>query len=1346
MSDRSKAAIIASLKAAKTSGNDPYRGGAANLPTTGTGLSPLVQQYQQWTTGREPQQYLPRPADEFLTGGFGPLTPIEPMPIDAPEESGRPDPRRYVYRVGWNLPVGEPGIEGLKLADFNTLRTLADLYSVARACIRLRKNELRSIEWDIVPTREAEKRMRGDRKAHADFHDRRDEAVKFFKNPDPEYGTFSSWIDAILEEVLVFDALSLHILPYWGKGKGLLGSDIKALELLSGPTIRPLVDLHGARPRPPLPAYQQYIYGVPRTDLTQVITERDLIDNPDLSRSRVRDYRGDQLIYAPYTKRVWTPYGFPPIEQALIPTISGLRKQGYQLDFFAEGTVPAAYISPGDATMTPQQIRELQDALNAIAGDTAFKHKIIVLPPGSKIDPQKPVDLADKFDEVVMTQVCMAFDVMPMELGIMPGKSTSATAGAGNQMHKMSEDANDRRARIPTLLWLKETIFDKILQQVCGMHDMQWMWEGLEEDEDEKTKTDLIVEQISNGLLSIDEGRIELGKSPWGLPITSDPGFIVQGGFTPLGEYNPVSAQPGAEPGDPDWTPPGQPAPSQPPASGAPASAAAAAAAAAKPGAQVVPGDRSPQTGTPSHAAGEEAGKPTSGATKPSNAVQVANVREAPEPVKKTIHRGQDAELDALRRHLRKGRTVASWTPRHLDTVHLNLVTTALKTESGDPDAAIALVKTMFQPEAVKAGPFDSAKHPRGSTGSTTGGQFVSGSAGASDVAAPVARPTQAQEATHQQALMESYGIFEAKPSAKKPASKKPATKPKAKKTTRRKRLTAKQRAERAAQRKKIKALHAKLMAERKKARLLAAQHRQALAREHQRELAAAHFRSPGGQRQEQRLSQAALRQHAALGKAAGPSQWPGWDLDLDLIAIYAKKIGVALAQAIEKIRDQLVKLIRGGVTADQAVVAIEQSVGSTIAPVLDDLWYESWALGDRSALAKVVGGEPDWADWKPGDPDAARLVVDEEAFNRLLESYGIDEIKSIADSYMTDATRLLHDALERGASADELARELSYLLANSDRAKMIAQTETARAVSRAAENRYREAGIEKVQWVTAMDERVCPICDGNEEAGPTPVGSSFPSGVSSPPGHPRCRCVVIPALPKYDDDSDSYLSKCLTCGCDMPHNEHDDHRHVTIEDLEAAAEAAGITVEEAYDNLVHTTPHEWDNDEATPRPDHVSKVKKPKHQSAYEQMLEDYPPDAIQWMHDARWEGPTRVPALSVDYGKDDEWQASHERDKVERFKKKIKKRLDNGKPIKPVVLVKTPENDKFTVIDGHHRALAYRELGEPLLAWVGHVDKERGPWLETHSSQYPASMRETTDDDTKDGDLYRRRVDKEN
>ena len=42
----------------------------------------------------------------------------------------------------------------------------------------------------------------------------------------------------------------------------------------------------------------------------------------------------------------------------------------------------------------------------------------------------------------------------------------------------------------------------------------------------------------------------------------------------------------------------------------------------------------------------------------------------------------------------------------------------------------------------------------------------------------------------------------------------------------------------------------------------------------------------------------------------------------------------------------------------------------------------------------------------------------------------------------------------------------------------------------------------------------------------------------------------------------------CMSCGCGEPNAAHGDDRHITLEDLEEAAKAAGITLEEVLRNL----------------------------------------------------------------------------------------------------------------------------------------------------------------------------------
>lgn len=86
-------------------------------------------------------------------------------------------------------------------------------------------------------------------------------------------------------------------------------------------------------------------------------------------------------------------------------------------------------------------------------------------------------------------------------------------------------------------------------------------------------------------------------------------------------------------------------------------------------------------------------------------------------------------------------------------------------------------------------------------------------------------------------------------------------------------------------------------------------------------------------------------------------------------------------------------------------------------------------------------------------------------------------------------------------------------------RAENIASTEVTRAYAEGNKQAWRESGVvAEVEWRTAQDELVCPICgplsekrrrlnnsiDGNEP---------FDVGVTSPPAHPRCRCWLVPVI-----------------------------------------------------------------------------------------------------------------------------------------------------------------------------------------------------------------------------------------
>jgi 8-oxo-dGTP pyrophosphatase MutT (NUDIX family) len=1247
------------------------------------------------------RSYLPRPAQTFTDGAFGPFSPILPVPVDAPpEDSDLPEPRLFQYEVGWNLPVGQPGSEGIKLADFNTLRTLADVYSVARAAIQLRKSEIRSLEWDIMPTKEASKAMRGDRVAMRDFGERRAQAMKFFKKPDSDYFSWNTFIDALLEEVFVFDALSVLFRKKWakGRGRGLMGSDFDSLSLLSGSTIRPLLGLHGERPRPPAVAYQQYLYGVPRVDLMTLVTDRDL-EYGGLTGAEVSRFQTDQLLYLPMTPRRWTPYGFPPIERALVPVMAGLQKQGYQLDYFREGTVPAVYISPGDsnANMTPNQIRELQDALNAVAGDPAWKHKILVLPSGSKVDPQRPPQIADAFDEVVMNQVCMAFDVMPMELGIAPKVSTTMSSGAANQMSKMTSTMSDRKATKPTLQYLSD-IFDMVLQDACGQDDMRFVFEGQIEEDDEATTTTLVVNQVNSGLRSIDEGREKLNLPPWGLPETSDPGWATPAtGFVTLAEASATrqaslqaTQQLAANGGKPPE--PGQESDDKKPGGGSPG------------GSQQSPG----------HEAAE--GHETSQKTPP-------DVKTDTQKARRPVHAG------AARHQARRQNRVDASAKR----VTLGLRRIVDQYQEGEIDAATGLnegvqhLATGYR-QVMRAAAGD-ARRDHGITGVRKDDGEGDDDSGFDDLSSYVDSEASSRAESQRPFLM---GLFKDLATGGALAQSRLSS-----------RLDLYGRtlvgAYNIAYGRTLQADGSYQIVW----HLGASEHCGACIA---RDGITYTFHSLPGWPGDGDFGDVCL---------GGPN----CKCSLEYI-----KEGDPVEEGTNTLRDddaevgyyqqQLSDITARRNQAEDArqrFLATVPEPSRSQAQTRDDIRRQLADMGNQRA--RQNGG---WQGISVEPSDISAEQVHSEMSNNALYRMVYSEMEAAARHLSKGLT--VSEWNRRNLTFSDL-RILSSRIKSGMEYKAAARLAMRRIVDTNGQERWTEAdegpqggpaggggpflSAHDVNGIYGADKSAtltgCDCCGGSGEhatghecyrcdAG----GSLYPSEIDSPKcdevfrspavhdkGCPHCS----PSSVKSDADrqaagidgtsgdaqdvlhefKDNGQGACALCGLGQSHAKH------------SVMCPCGIPV--AYD-----TENGWqhadgsishDDDESVS--DKMAPRMTDAAHGAFQTMAGDFPAHAIVWMAFVKWQGPIEVTADDIDFEDAGSWAADHEAGKVAKFAKK----LLTGEDVRPILLVKKPGHDKAMVVDGHHRALASRMVSKPVRAYLAKVPTEDGPWNETHSYQ---------------------------
>lgn len=154
------------------------------------------------------------------------------------------------------------------------------------------------------------------------------------------------------------------------------------------------------------------------------------------------------------------------------------------------------------------------------------------------------------------------------------------------------------------------------------------------------------------------------------------------------------------------------------------------------------------------------------------------------------------------------------------------------------------------------------------------------------------------------------------------------------------------------------------------------------------------------------------------------------------------------------------------------------------------------------------------------GYADGAQQCSVDLAFDvaneRVQEVLGdlLTRAKGMAETTREDIRRLIGLAAEEGWSNEMLADEILARAASISpvRAAMIAATETATAYSRGSLLAYADAGVDESEWLTAEDEKVCPICaplDGKRAA----LGAEFAPGIRWPAAHPNCRCSLLPVV-----------------------------------------------------------------------------------------------------------------------------------------------------------------------------------------------------------------------------------------
>lgn len=483
--------------------------------------------------------------DPYDNGPFGPGEPLIPAPFDPPLASGRPAPRRWEYPASINLQI-----DANRAVPWSVLRDAADKVSVMRSCIEVVKSTITGLEWsfgiDTARARHLAKRT-GDspHTVASDLADKYaddiDRLHTFWLKPDRiNNWTFSEWLGALLEDQLVLDAVAVY--PHLT-----MGGDLHSLELLDSTTIKVLQDHRGATPQPPLAAYQQILWGFPRSEMSQSPPEHvdaefvSAVYGPVTGESA----KTDALIYKVRNRRTKGPYGYSNVEQALTDVDLWLRRYDWLRSEYQSGVTPEMIIQV-DANMTPEQLRQYEAVFNDdLSGQTAERHRARFLPAGFNASYPGSVDskFTSDFDLHIIKLICAAFDVLPSSLGFSP---IHGMGGMGSQGHMAQEqDTQLYRATKPTAQWIVD-IINEVCSNYLGMPDeVTFQFHGLDAA-DEKKEADLLTGYIGAGLETLNEGRDQLNLPRYTFPEANEPMVV-----TPTGPaWLNVEVQPVGMPGN----------------------------------------------------------------------------------------------------------------------------------------------------------------------------------------------------------------------------------------------------------------------------------------------------------------------------------------------------------------------------------------------------------------------------------------------------------------------------------------------------------------------------------------------------------------------------------------------------------------------------------------------------------------------------------------------------------------------------------------------------------------------------------------------------------------------------
>jgi len=459
-------------------------------------------------------------------GGFGamlgPAAPLLPAPIDAVlDETGRALPRKYEYQVATNLNLTQQEV------PYGVLKSLAEQCDIIHRAIEIRVGDLIKQDWSFDLSESAVAQIMQDNNcSHAKasrlgremYGDEINRLTAFWKNPYVQSDrSWSEWLTEALWQVFVYDQLCVY--PRYNFGGDIIGFDV-----IDAPTIKILLDNRGDVPHPPLPAYQQVLWGFPRGEfVASPESDGDFYNSP----GKYGEYKTDQLSVFIKNRRTWSPYGYSPVEEAIPAASLYLDRQAWMRAEYQFGSMPTTFMKTNSMELTLEKLSAYERILNdRLTGSTAERHRIKVLPDGFDpvAMPSQDERYKSDYDEFIIKRIAAIFGVTPSSLGVV----ARAGLGGGKGAHDGEAESSEAVSTRPMENYVTDIINSLGRRYLDADLNVTFVMQDRANAETQKEQAQALQISLFSGQKTLNDVQGELGQALYEMPEADEP-FIVAG-------------------------------------------------------------------------------------------------------------------------------------------------------------------------------------------------------------------------------------------------------------------------------------------------------------------------------------------------------------------------------------------------------------------------------------------------------------------------------------------------------------------------------------------------------------------------------------------------------------------------------------------------------------------------------------------------------------------------------------------------------------------------------------------------------------------------------------------------